>query len=268
MKGIGAKSRERLAKVLRETSGAIKVADAAHALGVSNSQASKLLSAWSERGWVKRVKRGIYIPVPLDAFTENVSPEDPWILADALFAPCYIGGWSAAEYWDFTEQIFSSLFVFTTKQIRQRDMDVEGTIFKLKTVNESQFFGLKSIWRGSKKIQISDPSKTLIDMLNEPAIGGGIRHTADIFNSYLDSEHRDLTKLLDYASSCRNKTVFKRLGYLLERFAPENEAEIAVCKKALSKGNSKLDPSLPSDFLVTRWKLWIPSSWKEGVAND
>ena len=35
--------------------------------------------------------------------------QDPWILVPALFAPAYIGGRTAAEHWDLTEQIFRDI---------------------------------------------------------------------------------------------------------------------------------------------------------------
>ena len=35
------------------------------------------------------------------------SLEDPLVIAEKLFSPCYVGGWSAAEYWGITEQIFN-----------------------------------------------------------------------------------------------------------------------------------------------------------------
>jgi len=43
------------------------------------------------------------VSVPLESRTADVPLEDPWLIAERLFAPCYIGGWSAAEYLDLTE---------------------------------------------------------------------------------------------------------------------------------------------------------------------
>jgi|GEM_PF-6032200 len=42
--------------------------------------------------------------------------DEPWAVAQKLFVPCYVGGWSAAEYWDFTEQIFNSTLVVLAKK--------------------------------------------------------------------------------------------------------------------------------------------------------
>ena len=268
MKGIGIKSRERLARVLRKTGGAISPSDVAAILTISNAQASKLLSFWANQGWVKRVHRGLYIPVPLDSLTEEIAPEDPWIIAERLFSPCYIGGWSAAEHWDLTEQIFSSVMVFTIRRPRQREQDAGGVRFHLRTTSESHFFGLKTVWRGKIKVQVSDPSRTIIDFLDNPRVGGGIRNITDHFNNYLKSKHRNIDELLNFAKLIGNATVFKRLGFLLERYQPEETAAVEECLRHLPEGNSKLDPDLPKDGLITKWKLWVPASWQERASND
>lgn len=262
MKGIGKQSRERLAQVLRGTSGTITAGDTANLLTLSPMQAAKLLAFWANQGWLKRVRRGLYIPVPLDSFTQEIAPEDPWVLANRIWSPCYIGGWSAAEHWDYTEQIFSSVMVFTSKQLRDREIDLDGVKFLLKQCGEESFFGLQTIWKGSNKISVSDPSRTIIDLLDDPSIGGGMRPAKDIFNEYLRSKHRNLKKLYEYALRLDNKTIFKRLGFLIEELAPNESETIRLCREKMSKGNSQLDPELPSKHLVTRWRLWVPESWQ------
>jgi predicted transcriptional regulator of viral defense system len=268
MKGIGIKSRERLARVLRETGGAFSPSDVAEILAIANPQASKLLSFWAIQGWVRRVQRGLYIPIPLDSLTTEIAPEDPWIVAEKLFCPCYIGGWSAAEHWDLTEQIFSSILVFTVRRPRQREQDVSGMRFLLRTASESHFFGLKTVWRGKTKVLVSDPSRTIIDVLDDPRIGGGIRSCTDLLNNYLRSRYRNIDDLINFAGLIGNATVFKRLGFLLERYAPDETSAIQECLRRLPQGNSKLDPDLPKDGLITKWKLWVPASWQERESND
>ena len=100
--GIGKLDRERLAAILRGTKGTVSVAQATAILGVSPTDAAKMLSRWHKKGWLSRIKRGLYVPVPLEASSADVALEDPWQIAASLYTPCYIGGWSAAEYWDLT----------------------------------------------------------------------------------------------------------------------------------------------------------------------
>lgn len=258
--GIGADSRARLAKVLRSTRGTIAVSDAAQTLGLPRSEAAKLLSRWARQGWLSRVRRDLYVPLPLESVTPDLPLEDAWVVADRLFAPCYVCGWSAAEYWDLTEQISRPLWISTTRRPRDRRPVLLGTSFKLRTVPEPYMFGLKAVWRGQTKVMVSDPARTVLDLMDNPSFGGGVRLSAEILESYLAREGSDVDKLLGYAEQLGNGAVFKRLGFLLERLGTESRV-IECCRDSLTQGNSKLDPSLPCDRLVTRWRLWVPVSW-------
>lgn len=259
--GIGKEDRKRLSEIFRETKGTISVKDAASILKVTSTDAAKMLSRWTKKGWLSRVRRGLYVRVPLESRTSDIPLEDPWIIAYRLFSPCYIGGWSAAEYWDLTEQIFRTVVVLTTQKPRDRAPVIKGTSFMLRTISEKVLFGTKPVWKGQVKVSVSDPTRTILDMLADPKLGGGIRPAVDIFLSYLKSENKDIHLLIDYAKRLDNGAVFKRLGFLLERYAPDQEAALDECRARLTKGNVRLDPSLTADRLITRWRLWVPESW-------
>ena len=170
--GLGRVDRERLSSLLRNTKGTISVKDASEILSVSAVDAAKMLARWRKSGWLSRVRRGLYIPVPLESRTTDVSLEDAWIIADKLFAPCYIGGWSAAEHWGLTEQVFRTVVVITTQKPRDRAPNIKGTKFLLRTVMPRAMFGLKAVWRGKVKVSVSDPTRTVLDMLDTPKLGG------------------------------------------------------------------------------------------------
>ncbi|MDP3110567.1 MAG: type IV toxin-antitoxin system AbiEi family antitoxin domain-containing protein [Thermodesulfovibrionales bacterium] len=259
--GIGKEDRKRLSELFRETKGTISVTDAAGILKITSTDAAKMLSRWAKKGWLSRVRRGLYIRVAFESRTADIPLEDAWIIAERLYSPCYIGGWSAVEYWDLTEQVFRTVVVMTTQKPRERNPIIKGTNFLLRTISEKEMFGLKPIWRGQVKISVSDPSRTILDMLDDPRLGGGIRSVVDMFSNYLKSENKDLKLLIEYAKRLGNGAVFKRLGFLLERFASEQISFINDCKSQLTTGNVKLDPALESDRLITRWRLWVPESW-------
>jgi predicted transcriptional regulator of viral defense system len=266
--GLGKKSRTKLGKLLRDTAGTITVEQAARSLDLPSKTAAKTLAAWVNQGWLSRVRRGLYVPVPLEARTANVALEDPMIVADRLFVPCYIGGWSAAEYWDLTEQIFRSVLVMTTKKPRDRKPTIKGTTFVVRTILPESFFGTRAVWRGRVKINVSDPSRTVLDLMDDPILGGGLRPSADVLQNYLRSKSKDLKLLLSYAERLGSGAAFKRLGFLLERFAPTEHEAIEACRQRISKGNAKLDPSLPADRLATAWRLWVSGRWAKERRND
>ena len=261
LSGMGTLDRERITAILRSTKGVFTVSEAARILNISDTEAAKLLSRWTAKGWFSRVKRGVYIPVPLESTTADIPLEDPWIIAAKLYSPCYIGGFSAAEYWGLTEQIFSTVVVFTAKQIRNRQSVINGTEFLLRTTPQAAMFGLKEVWRGQVKVPVSDPTRTMVDFLVDPKLGGGIRSVIDMFQVYLKSEDKNLSLLLEYAKKLDNGAVFKRIGFLTEQYMSSEKQVIEACKNQLTAGNTKLDPQLAATKLITRWRLWIPDGW-------
>lgn len=261
--GLGKLDRKRLSEILRETKGVISVSEASDILKISLTDAAKMLARWTNKGWLSRVRRGLYVPMPIESRTSDVSLEDPWIIAERLYFPCYIGGWSAAEYWDLTEQIFSTIIVMTKQKPRNRSQIIKGTKFLLRTIPEKAMFGIKPVWKGQVKVSVSDPTRTILDMLNAPQLGGGLRSTVDMFINYMKSKNRNVELLIDYAKQLGNGAVFKRLGFLLERFASNEQTAIKTCRINLTKGYSKFDPALESDIIITRWKLWVPKSWAQ-----
>ena len=260
--GIGKTDRERMAAVLRATKGTISVDEAGMILNVASTGAAKMLARWTKNGWMTRVRRGLYVPVPLESRTTDVVLEDSWLVAERLFAPCYMGGWSAAEYFDLTEQIFSTVMVMTVQKPRDRRPVIKGTAFMLRTISEKAMFGLKPVWRGKVKISVSDPTRTILDMLIDPFIGGGIRSVKDMLVNYMRSESKNLEQLIEYGKLLGNGAVFKRLGFLLEKTTPDETKIIEQCRKSLTAGNARLDQKLNNNKLITRWRLWVPENWK------
>ena len=260
-------SRRRLAAVLNEAGDIVRIADAENALGMARTAAAKLLSRWMKQGWLRRVGRGAYAPVSLDSLESRYVLEDPWILVPALFAPAYIGGRSAAEHWDLTEQIFRDIVVMTAQPVRQKTQQRHGAIFALKHIRKDREFGTKTVWRANSRIPVSDIHRTIIDMLDDPAIGGGIQHASDCLSVYLSREERNDNTLLTYGDRLGNGAVFKRLGFLAERH-PKGAALLQPCRDRLTAGHAKLDPAIRAPRLITRWKLRVPESWTKTGTHD
>ncbi len=266
--GLGKQSRQRLGRLLRAQPTVLTPEFAARHLSLTRAQAAHELARWARAGWLARVRRGAYVSVPLQATSTDVALEDPWVIATDLFAPCYIAGWSAAEHWGLTEQIFRSVCVITASRPRKRAQVLRGTQFSLHSTAEENLFGLKSVWRGRIRVQVSDPARTLVDMLSDPSLGGGIRSVADMLKVFLREQSTFSSKLIDYATRLGNAAVFKRLGFLLAASHPDERELIRACQRRLSAGYAKLDPRLACDKLVTAWRLWVPASWKRSSDND
>jgi predicted transcriptional regulator of viral defense system len=87
-----------------------------------------------------------------------------------------------------TEQIFRTIVVMTPRKLRNRKPVLKGTGFLLRTISPNVMFGIRSVWRGQAKVKVPDPTRTVLDMLNNPVLGGGLRPIVDVFNTYMASK--------------------------------------------------------------------------------
>ncbi len=258
-------SRSRLSAVLRAANEVVSIDTAARTLDLDRSAAAKLLSRWRQQGWLRRVGRGLYVPVPLDLVQSEQVVEDPWVLVPTLFGESYIGGWTAAHHWDLTEQLFNETVVFTTHRVSEKRVTAQGTIFLPHHTTKKRVFGLKLVWRRSTRVMVSDPARTLIDMLAIPRTGGGIDHVADCLAAFHKTASFDVARLTQYAEQYGNGAIFKRLGFLAETHLHDVELT-AACRTRLTQGYAHLDPALACKRLVTAWRLWVPERLKRGTS--
>lgn len=259
--------RSQLSQLIRESGDVIDIENTTRILGLSRTNASKRLARWTTQGWLRRVSQGTYLPVPLDSLSSELVLDDPWILVPPLYSPAYIGGRTATEYWDLTEQLFKDVVVITARPVRTRNQQHHGARFTVKHIQEKKIFGLKPVWRHQTKVMISDVHRTIIDLLDDPALGGGIQHVADCLAAYLDRPDRHDTTLIEYAERLGNGAIFKRLGFLLDGNKEAGQL-VADCLKRITKGNAKLDPTFACSKLVSRWHLWITPAWEERGGHD
>jgi predicted transcriptional regulator of viral defense system len=252
-----------LVDVLAASGDVLNIDIAAQTLGLSRNDASKRLARWTEQGWLRRVGRGAYVPASLATLGSERVLEDAWVLVPALFAPAYVGGRTAAEHWDLTEQIFKDVLVITAQAVRQTRQQRHGVPFTLKHVRADKIFGTRLVWRSRTKVPVSDVHRTIVDMIDDPALGGGMQHVSDCLAVYLSSADRDDERLIQYAERLGNGTVFKRLGFLAERHAKGGHLA-EMCQTRLSTGNAKFDPALDCPRLVSKWRLRVPEMWIRG----
>ncbi len=87
--GIGKKDRSRLSLLLKANLSSINSQHVMDILGMTQKRSSDLLSQWSKKGWMFRVKHGVYIPVSLTADSPHRMVDEPWVLAKDIFEPYY-----------------------------------------------------------------------------------------------------------------------------------------------------------------------------------
>ena len=256
--GISEKNRRILDDLNRTQKGPFSSKDVSETLDIPLKKASNLLTYFATNGWLSRVRRGLFITVPLGIVNPQEYKENPWIVASRVFAPCYIAGWSAVEHWEFTDQIFNSVVVFTLRRYRSKYMKIQGVDFVLKFINKRYFGKTKMVWIDNIKIQISDPLQTIVDIIDDPLVGGGIRNITDIVGEYFKSHYRNDDEIIKYIEARRNRTIYKRLGFIMETCGIDAPRLKDKCEKNISAGFALLDPSVGAKgHFNGKWNLRI-----------
>ena len=146
--------------------------------------------------------------------------------------------------------------MYTTRRVNRRAIDLAGMDLRVKVIRPERLFGTRTVWRGRVPVQVSDPARTIVDILDDPALGGGIRQVADMVEEFVAGDHRDDGLLMEYGDRLGNGTVFKRLGFLLEARDVPAPALVAAARDRVSAGITTLDPSAPPGGRIrTRWNL-------------
>lgn len=255
--GISGGGREELTRAAGRGRRFLTVESVAEDLGIDKTNAAYRLARWTGQGWLRRVRRGLYIPVPVDAENPKTWSEDPMVLAAEVWSPCYFTGWTSANHWSLTEQVFRTTVVKTSERVRASNARLLDHEYLLVHV-PARFmeWGLSTAWAAERRLSIADPARTIIDILDDPRLGGGIRHGADILASYLE-EHDPLV-LVDYGDRLGNRAVFKRLGYLLGAMRRDEPHLIQECHARVSAGMSPLDPKgSAGGTYVSEWGLRV-----------
>lgn len=255
--GISRRGRAELVQVLASGSRFIKLSDVVDALGTDADAAAKKLARWAEDGWLRRVRRGLYIGVPIDAANPAAWSEDALLVAAEVWSPCYFTGWTAANHWGLTEQVFRTTVLKTSQRVRASSVQLLDHDYTISHAAEDALtWGMRTTWREDTRLRFADPARTVVDILDIPKLGGGIRHVAEVLMAYLDEQ--DPARLVEYGDRLGNRTVFKRLGYLIETLGCDLPHLVTRCQERISSGISALDPDGPDGGRrVGRWGLRV-----------
>ena len=219
---------------------------------------NSLLYRLVQKQWLKRLERGTYLIVPLEAGLDRTWSANPFLVASYLADPCAIGYWSALSHWNLTEQLPHAVYVQTTDRKHEREKSVLGTRFVFVTLSTHRFFGLRPQWFDGHKVQVTDVEKTLVDCLDRTDLCGGIVEAAKGVRIGWHERELDSDKLISYALRIGNRAVIKRFGFIVEALGLATPQETDPWRTQLSSGYSPLDPQLSREGQYnSRWRLLV-----------
>ena len=198
-------------------------------------------------GWARRIRRGAFLLIDVKTKSaEHAFVDSPEALAQALFAPCYIAGWSAAAHWRLGAVKRVAVFVVTARRVQRTSVRMEGHRFHLVHAPRERVEGpgmVKPTYHGAP---ISDVTRTLVDALCDPSWLGGAIYLSDALTGHRFGDDWDEDYFADVMRIVGTGAAHKRLGMLIELkdlAAVDLERQ---AKRLRTSGVIDLDPTKPS----------------------
>jgi len=230
------------------------IQDARAVLGAQGINVRKLLYQLNRKGWIKRLERGKYFILPLDAGPEAKWAAHEYIIAASLVAPYYLAYATALYYYGYTDRPLNPIVVATT--LRKQPVTVNGTTYRFVRQPAYKFFGFTTIRLLEHDVQMAEREKAIADGFDQPDLAGGVLEAAK--GLWFGSNELDWGKLVTYTLRLRNRTAARRLGFWLEKLGLAGEPLLARLRDDKGHSYAKLEPSGPeSGKCDARWRLLI-----------
>ena len=110
--------------------------------------------------------------------------EDAWILVPELFGPSLCRRLVGGRALGFNRADFPGYSCLHRSARHHHHQVLHNIPFVVTHAATEHHFGTKPVWKKDKKILVSDPAKTIADMLSNPWTGGGIQHVADCLKQF------------------------------------------------------------------------------------
>jgi predicted transcriptional regulator of viral defense system len=214
----------------------ITIDDIENTIQVQYDEAKKIANNLVNKQWLDRLKRGMYLIVPLAAGETGDYTEHEFTIAAHLADPMYISYWSALNHHGLTEQVPLTVFAATTDRVPEHE--IHNITYRFITLTDAKFFGYEPVSIDVHQVNVATVEKTLVDCVDHPEHCGGIIELAGAVATATDV---DTERLVTYLLRLGNGAAIKRLVYLADLFdmtLPRRDELNA----AFTTGYSKLDP--------------------------
>jgi len=132
------------------------VADIQNLFGVTKVAADFLLQRYTKKGFIIRLKRGLY------AFPDTL-PSDLYI-ANKLYSPSYISLEFALAYHGVIPEIVYEITSVTTKATRRFEVKTLGKIFSYRKIKKAAYTGYNIQKSQGISFNIADAEKAFVDV--------------------------------------------------------------------------------------------------------
>ncbi|MDO8619499.1 MAG: hypothetical protein Q7R49_06205 [Candidatus Daviesbacteria bacterium] len=209
-------------------------------------ESKQRISLLSKRGWLVRIKRGLYIVIT-DIATLGFSDISELIISQTLNKDSYISFENALQYYSMFDQMLSSVEAVTDK--RARNYQVQDKSYRFSHIKKTLYFGFTTVTIEGREVKMAEKEKALLDML----YFRGSSYTVDLVLEKLSDykEDIDFEKLKNYAKKF-GLSMIREIGFLLDLIKVDTK-DLYLSGK-IKEGYSKM--SVSSSEFNARWRLY------------
>ncbi len=189
------------------------IEDAKGILGEEGPNVKKVIYRLKKKNRITSIERGKYILSPARAGIEGSWSEHVYNIIPAILDEYYISYWSALNYWEMTDQIPRTTYVAC--KISKGSLEVKEQKIKFVRLDAKKFYGYTEGSMNQQTFNIATMEKTIVDSLDKLHYTGGVKTVSKAIE--VKKDEIDFDKLVEIANRFTNRSVKRRLGYLLDQ---------------------------------------------------
>ncbi|PKO20446.1 MAG: hypothetical protein CVU38_20055 [Chloroflexi bacterium HGW-Chloroflexi-1] len=230
------------------------VEDAYGALRFGGDEVNRILQRLVAKQWLRRLERGKYQIIPLEAGPAIHWAEHEYLVAATLTQPYYLAFATALHYYGYSERLARPIWIATPR--RKRMVTVNDNTYRFVTLNARKFFGYTTVTLLGAPVHIAEREKAIADGFDHSRYCGGALEPAK--GLWFGSDELDLARLVDYSHRLGNLAAMRRLGFWLERFGMGEATLLDGLNAPADRNYHLLDPDGPADGpRDARWRLVV-----------
>jgi predicted transcriptional regulator of viral defense system len=234
----------------------VTLAELREMLGASEGYARLLAHRLVRKGWLERLRPGLFQLVPAERGREGVADTHPLTAGGALVDPYFFSFGTACTHHGLTEQAFAE--VYLACQEHRRPTAIRGKRYVFVYVPRQRFFGFEETPVLGQPVQMATMERALLDAIDRPRYAGGIGEVSRI--AARAAPRVSWTALLGLLRRWRASALVQRLGYFLDLHSVTVPDEVRASLLELVRPASKIQLGSrrkwgPTGKLVRPWNV-------------
>lgn len=239
------------------------LADLRSILGASESYARFLAHQLVKKGWLERLRPGLFQFIPADRGREGVTDMNPLIAGAALVEPYFFSFGTGCTHHGLTEQVFAEVYLACLED--RRSEAIRGKRYVFVHIPKRRFFGFKETLVLGQPVQMATVERALIDAIDRPRYAGGITEVSHIVANAATQVSWD--ELLQLVNRWEGSALVQRLGYFLDLHQVDIPLEVHTRLQEFVRPKSKIHLGSRRQW-GTAGKLVRPWNIIENIPRD